>query len=66
MDILPQTTHQKPIAIYPESAVLRQEILQELRNRIEAQCIELKKTYDIEPTRGTLMPILSIHLHYIH
>ena len=65
MDILPQSVHQEPINIYPESAVLRQEILQELRNRIDAQCIELKNTYDIEPTRGILISF-SIHLYYEH
>jgi hypothetical protein len=52
--VLPQTNHQDPIIIYPESAILRQKILQELRDRLDIQLIELKKEYGIEPIKGEL------------
>jgi len=50
--ILSRPTQEDPIIIYPESSILRQKILQELRDRLDTQLIELKKEYGIEPTKG--------------
>ncbi len=52
VDILPQATQQDPIIIYPESATLRQQILQELRDHLDIQLIKLKEEYGIEPIKG--------------
>ncbi len=52
VEILPETTQQDPIIIYPESAVLRQQFLQELRDCLGTQLVELKKEYGIEPIKG--------------
>jgi hypothetical protein len=51
---LSRATQQGPIVIYPESALIRQQILQELRDRLDTQLIELKKEYHIEPVKGEL------------
>ena len=53
--MLPRATSQNPIIIYPESAVIRQQILQELRDRLDTQLVGLKTEYDIEPIKGELL-----------
>ncbi|CAF1222036.1 unnamed protein product [Adineta ricciae] len=40
------------IALYPESIVDRQQILQELSERLKTQLLEFKKEYGLEPTKG--------------
>ncbi|CAF0888177.1 unnamed protein product [Adineta ricciae] len=47
-----QTKQSDPIALYPESIVDRQQILQELSERLKTQLLELKKEYGLEPTKG--------------
>ncbi|CAF4805570.1 unnamed protein product [Rotaria sp. Silwood1] len=52
VDKLSRTTQQNPIIIYPKSPILRKEILQELRDRLDSQLLELNKEYGIEPIKG--------------
>ncbi|CAF3690242.1 unnamed protein product [Rotaria sordida] len=47
-----RATKQNPIIIYPKSPTIRQQILQELRDRLDGQLLELKKEYGIEPIKG--------------
>jgi hypothetical protein len=54
---------QEPITIYPESTILRQQILQELRDRLATQRIELKKEYGIEPVKGESL-ISFVHIYF--
>ena len=61
VELIPQATQQDPIIIYPTSAIIRQQILQELRDRLDTQLIELKKEYDIEPIKGKLL-IIFVHI----
>ncbi|CAF3131952.1 unnamed protein product [Rotaria sp. Silwood2] len=49
---LSRATQQNPIIIYPKSPTPRQQILQELRDRLDSQLLELNKEYGIEPIKG--------------
>ncbi|CAF5179276.1 unnamed protein product, partial [Rotaria magnacalcarata] len=49
---LTQTNRQNPIIVFPKSTNNRQQILQNLRDRLDDQLVELKKEYDIEPVKG--------------
>jgi hypothetical protein len=65
VDILPRSIQEDPIIIHPESSILRQQILQELRDRLDTQLIELKKEYGIEPTKGKqLISFARFYLFY--
>lgn len=45
-------TQSNPIVIYPESSILRQQMLDELRTCVNTQLVELKNEYNIEPIKG--------------
>ncbi|CAF2090381.1 unnamed protein product [Rotaria magnacalcarata] len=49
---LTQTNRQNPIIVFPKSTNNRQQILQNLRDRLDDQLVELKKEYGIEPVKG--------------
>ncbi|CAM4915049.1 unnamed protein product [Rotaria socialis] len=47
-----QTNHQNPIIVFSKSTNNRQQILQDLRDCLDDQLVELKKEYGIEPAKG--------------
>ncbi|CAF4243249.1 unnamed protein product, partial [Rotaria magnacalcarata] len=49
---LTQTNRQNQIIVFPKSTNNRQQILQNLRDRLDDQLVELKKEYGIEPVKG--------------